>query len=131
MSSGEKLLTGEMIGLFAVFGSDSIVLVVLLAAGGVAPLWVAGLVTAVVLGVFAMWVLVRWWRLTSSEDVDAVETLKQRYAAGELSEAEFEHRLDRALDTPEKAVDSPEGAADHGPENAGGETASAEAERVR
>jgi uncharacterized membrane protein len=48
---------------------------------------------------------------TRSEDTtpeDPVEELKQRYAAGELSEAEFERELERLLEDAEAEVGEPE-----------------------
>jgi len=130
----ESLVTGEMLGLFVVFGADIVLLVVLLAVAGVVSAPVAGLVVAAVLAPYAGWLLARWWRLRDRQDPDAVETLKQRYAAGELSEAEFERRLDTVLDSPAKLdtiLDSPtegDGDADGRELEADSER---EAERVR
>ena len=95
----EPLITHEMLGLFVVFGADIILFVVLLGVGGVISLWTTGLVTGAVLAVYGVWVLLRWRRLRRDDTVDPVETLKQRYAAGELTDAEFEHRLSSVLDS--------------------------------
>lgn len=98
----EKLVTGEFLGLFFVFGADIILVVVLLAVAGVVSRSVAVAVTALVLGVYGGWLGLRWRRLRDSEEPtqpDPLETLRERYAAGELSDEEFERRLDRLIDT--------------------------------
>jgi len=99
----EPLVTGEMVGLFVVFGADLIVVVVLLAVVGVIDALVAGVVTVTILAVFGGWVGLRWWRLqstaTAPDEADPLETLKERYAAGDLSDAEFETKLDALLDS--------------------------------
>lgn len=107
MSADEKsLVTGEMLGLFVVFGADIILLVVLLAVAGVVSATGAGLAVGAVLVPYAGWVLARWVALRNRhEPPDAVETLKERYAAGELSEAEFERRLDTVLDASDETSD--------------------------
>ena len=43
-----------------------------------------------------------------TEEVDPLTTLQDRYAAGEISEAEFEHQVERILETDEIARRSPE-----------------------
>jgi len=45
---------------------------------------------------------------TSEEEaeVDPVSTLQEEYAAGEISDAEFEHRLDRIIESDRKAAQS-------------------------
>lgn len=98
----EQLVTGEFLGFFLVFGADIILAVVLLAVAGIVSGPVAVAVTALVLGVYGVWLGLRWRRLRDSEEPtqpDPLETLKDRYAAGELSDEEFERRLDRLLDT--------------------------------
>lgn len=42
---------------------------------------------------------------TAAVEDDPVEELRRRYAAGELSEAEFERKLDRLLETEDLAAD--------------------------
>ncbi|MCU4741371.1 SHOCT domain-containing protein [Halobacteria archaeon AArc-m2/3/4] len=42
---------------------------------------------------------------TDTDTDDPIEVLKQRYATGELSEAEFEHRLDRLYEADERRPD--------------------------
>lgn len=98
----EKLVTGEFLGLFLVFGADIILVVVLLAVAGVVSESVAVGVTALVLGVYGGWLGLRWRRLRDREEPtrpDPLETLRERYAAGELSDEAFERRLDRLIDT--------------------------------
>jgi len=103
----EPLITGKMVGLFIAFGADLILLVVLLAAVGALGFWIAGAITAIVLVVFGAWVGVRWYhrrvelaesKNEASED-DPLETLKQRYASGELSDDEFEEKVDALMDS--------------------------------
>jgi uncharacterized membrane protein len=98
----EQLVTGKFLGLFLVFGADIILVVVLLAVAGTVSGPVAVAVTALILGVYGGWLGLRWRRLRDSEEPtqpDPLETLKDRYAAGELSDEEFDRRLDRLLDT--------------------------------
>lgn len=98
----EPLVTGEFLGFFLVFGADIVLAAVLLALAGIVSGPVAVAVTALVLGVYGAWLGLRWRRLRDSEEPtesDPLETLRDRYAAGELSDEEFERRLDRLLDT--------------------------------
>ena len=98
----EQLVTGEFLGFFLVFGADIILAAVLLAVAGIVSGPVAVGVTALVLGVYGVWLGLRWRRLRDSEEPtepDPLETLRDRYAAGKLSDEEFERRLDRLLDT--------------------------------
>ncbi|MCU4802254.1 SHOCT domain-containing protein [Halobacteria archaeon HArc-gm2] len=99
---GERLVTGEFLGLFLVFGADIILVVVPLAIAGIVSGAVAVAVTALILGVYGGWLGLRWWRLRDSAEPtqpNPLETLKDRYAAGEISDEEFERRLDRLIDT--------------------------------
>jgi uncharacterized membrane protein len=69
------------------------------------------LVALAVLGVgFFGFVLTQYDVLPSSasadEDVDPVSTLQEEYAAGEISDAEFERRLDRIIESDQKAAES-------------------------
>lgn len=101
MSGDEPLITEMMVGCMVVFGADIVLFAGLLAAGGVLPVSAFLAVLVAVVAVYALWIGARWWRLRDREDErDPVETLKERYAAGELSEAEFERRLDRLVEDP-------------------------------
>jgi uncharacterized membrane protein len=105
----ESVVTQEMLGLFVVVGADLILLVVLLAAVGEVGWTTAVGVTGTVLAAFGSWALLRWQRLRPTGTTDAtatgksaetpLETLKARYAAGELSEAEFERRVDDLMES--------------------------------
>ncbi|QZY01029.1 SHOCT domain-containing protein [Halobaculum rubrum] len=98
-----------MLGLFLAFGVDTILIVAVLWYVGSIPGSTAGRISVAVLSVFLLWVAVRWNRLrrtggtdatesagTDTED-DPVEHLKRRYAEGEVSDDEFERRIDRLL----------------------------------
>jgi uncharacterized membrane protein len=114
----EPVITQEMIGLFVAFGADLILLVVLLAAVGAMSWTVALGVSGLVFVVFGGWVGHRWRRLRGetgtetedgqsddSEPADPLSTLKGRYAAGELSDEEFEAKLDQLLEADRRAED--------------------------
>jgi uncharacterized membrane protein len=115
-----------MLGAFLAFGVDSIVIVAALWYVGRLSDWVAGAVTAVVLFVFAAWVGVRWLRLrlatrtagdgdgnaNDAEPTAPLDRLKRRYANGELSDAEFEARLDTLLDADRRAESAHDTAVD-------------------
>ena len=106
-----------MLGAFLAFGVDTLVIVAALWYVGRLSGTIAGAVTVVVLLVFSLWVVGRWLRLrltTQSgeysgentngvEEPDPLDQLKQRYANGELSDAEFEERLDALLDADRRA----------------------------
>ena len=111
----EQVVSQRMVGLFVVAGADVILLVVLLAAVGVTS-WTAALgISGFVLAVFGAWVILRWRQLrpgnesaasgrtadsgARTEEVNPLETLKERYAAGELTDREFEEKLDRLLES--------------------------------
>lgn len=108
-SGDEQVITKEMIGLFIVFGGDVILLVVLLAAVDVLS-WTAALgISGIILTFFGSWAAYRWRRIRvpepstdadqESSDDTPLETLKSRYAAGELSDEEFEAKLDQLMDS--------------------------------
>lgn len=102
--------------------ADVIVIAVALFAG---PLYAVVLTVLLVASAFLVWFLARQASKRdreaeigrsadreTSEDADSpagtdpVTTLQRRYAEGELTEAEFERRLDRVLDANERAADA-------------------------
>lgn len=92
-----------MVGAFVAFGADLMLLVVALSAVGVISWGFTAVISALVFGFFGAWVRKRWRRLLSTDaEADPHETLKARYAAGELSDAEFEEKLDTLLDSDRK-----------------------------
>lgn len=107
-----RLVTGTMLGMFLAFGVDTILIVAVLWYIGAIPASTAGQVAVAVLSVFLLWIAVRWDRLrrtrgtgatmsagpADEDEDDPVERLKRRYADGEVSDEEFERRLDRLLD---------------------------------
>jgi len=109
--SDERLVTGPMLGLFLAFGADVIVIVGALWYVGEVPTPTALYTTVAILGTFALWIVARWLRLrrrraddragdttVGDAEADPVERLKRRYADGEVSDEEFERRIDRLLD---------------------------------
>lgn len=103
-----------MLGAFLALGVDTLVIVAALWHVGRLSGRVAGATAIAVLSVFALWVGVRWLRLRTTktqrdsdadegEDPDPLDRLKQRYADGELSDAEFEARLETLLDADSRA----------------------------
>lgn len=115
--SDSRVVTGFVLGTFLAFGADTLVVVAALWYVGRLSGTMAGAVAAGVLLVFSLWVGVRWLRLRSEdrtggdgdgrsdspERTEPLDRLKQRYADGELSDAEFEARLDRLLDADRRA----------------------------
>lgn len=118
--SKPRIVTGLMLGTFLVLGVDTLIIVGMLWYVGQISGTIAGSVSAAILGIFALWVLGRWIRLRrmghpdsddpesgdSTEQRDPLERLKRRYADGEISEAEFEKRLEILLETDQKAESS-------------------------
>lgn len=104
----ESLVTREMIAVFVLFGAELVPVVVIFGAVGIVPWAVSVLVVAGIALFFAGWLFLRWRTLRSDEDdtTDPVETLKRRYAEGEISEAEFERKLDHLMDTDETDHDT-------------------------
>jgi uncharacterized membrane protein len=104
-----------MLGAFLALGVDTLVIVAALWYVGRLSSRVAGAVFAAVLSVFALWVGVRWLRLrlgrpegedpspAGADEDDPLARLKRRYADGELSDAEFEARLETLLDADSRA----------------------------
>lgn len=85
--------------------ADVIIVAALLFAG---PLYAVAITALLVVSVFLVWYLTE--RVGGAdeteparESVDPVTELQRRYAAGELSEAEFETKLERLLDADERA----------------------------
>jgi uncharacterized membrane protein len=109
-----------MLGVFLAFGVDTIILVGALWYVGQIPGETAGVVSAVVLVVFALWIFARWVRFRWTDSLDnknfegaggrdqrePLEQLKQRYAKGEISDAEFEKQLDTIVDADRRAASS-------------------------
>ena len=87
--------------------ADVVIIAALLFAG---PLYAVAITALLVCSVFLVWYLTQ--RVGSAEptvdnqpeDVDPVTTLQNRYAAGELTEAEFEAKLEALLDADERAM---------------------------
>lgn len=110
--SKPRLVTGLMLGTFLALGVDTLIIVGVLWYVGQIPGATAGSVSIAILSIFALWVVGRWIRRRrmghlnsdgsestgSPEQRDPLEKLKQRYAEGEISEAEFEKRLETLLD---------------------------------
>lgn len=106
-----------MLGAFLAFGFDTLVIVAGLWYVGRVSDTMAGAVSVAVLLVFSLWVVGRWLRLRltnhsgadsgetggKSDEPDPLDRLKQRYANDELSDAEFEARLDTLLDADRRA----------------------------
>jgi uncharacterized membrane protein len=115
--SDSRVVTGFVLGTFLAFGADTLVIVAALWYVGRLSGTMAGAVAAGVLLVFSLWIGVRWLRLRSEdrsgndggersdgpEETEPLDRLKRRYADGELSDAEFEARLDRLLDADRRA----------------------------
>jgi len=120
--SNPRVVTGMMLGVFLAFGVDTIIVVGALWYVGQIPGATAGAISAAVLGVFGLWILVRWVRLRraarldgenadradSRDQRDPVAQLKRRYAEGEISDAEFERRLDTMFGADRRAESSAE-----------------------
>lgn len=85
--------------------ADVVIIAALLLAG---PIYAVAITGLLVLSVFLTWYLTQ--RAGSDRDGeddgperDPVTTLQERYAAGELSESEFEAALDRVIEANERA----------------------------
>jgi len=99
----EGLVTDLMLGMIVVFGVDLIALVGFMWLTNNVSTAVFGGVTALVLGGFGSWIGWRWRELRRLQSADepersALEELKYQYAAGEITEATFERKLDRLVD---------------------------------
>lgn len=82
--------------------ADIVIIAALLFAG---PLYALTITALLVVSVFLTWYLME--RVGTNEapssKSDPVTQLQERYAAGDLSEREFEEKLDRLLDANERA----------------------------
>ncbi|MFC6906559.1 SHOCT domain-containing protein [Halalkalicoccus tibetensis] len=87
--------------------ADVVIIAALLLAG---PIYAVAITGLLVLSVFLTWYLTQ--RVGGGEadaepggarESDPVTALQERYAAGELSEAEFEAKLDRVIEANERA----------------------------
>ncbi|TYL37494.1 hypothetical protein CV102_16090 [Natronococcus pandeyae] len=88
--------------------ADIVIIAALLFAG---PIYAVAITALLVVSVFLVWYLTQ--RVGSIDDtdeirtehetVDPVTTLQERYAAGELSETEFEAKLEQLIDANERA----------------------------
>jgi uncharacterized membrane protein len=96
----EGLVTDLMLGVMIAFGADAIILVGAGWAVGFLSTTVFAAVTTLVVAVFALWIGWRWRAIKKVESAerDALEELKHRYARGELSDEEFERKLDALVD---------------------------------
>ena len=99
----DGLITDLMIGLWFVLAADLMALTGFAYLGGYVSRWVFILTTGLTNAAFALWIGRRWLAIRRAQATDraAVEELKHRYAAGELSDAEFERRLNELLDADE------------------------------
>ena len=110
--------------------ADIVIIAALVFAG---PVYAVAITALLVLSVFLVWYLTRRAETTAGDrersvehtdasvdtDPDPVTTLQNRYAAGDLSDAEFEAALERVIDANERA------------ERAGIETEELSLERVK
>lgn len=75
------------------------------------PIYAVAITALLVLSFVLLWYLTRLDARSDdaaeeSVEADPVTTLQERYAAGDLSEAEFEAKLDRLIDANERAEDA-------------------------
>lgn len=88
--------------------ADIVIIAALLFAG---PIYAVAITALLVVSVFLVWYLTQRVESigdtdetrTEHETVDPVTTLQERYAAGDLSEAEFEAQLEQLIDANERA----------------------------
>ena len=101
----EPLVTDLMFGTMIAFGADIVLLVGVAWALEYVSAAVFAAVTVLVVSFYGGWVAWRWWDLRGEESTERspVAELKYRYANGEISEAEFERRLDTLIDEDERA----------------------------
>lgn len=84
--------------------ADIVIIAALLLAG---PLYAVAITALLVVSVFLTWYLTQRVSSGTTDDSDPepdpITKLQERYAAGELSDAEFEAALDRLIDANERA----------------------------
>jgi uncharacterized membrane protein len=96
---------------FLLFGMQTVVVTVVLVGRGVISVPGGVFILALTLGMYGLLIVIPIWQDSDSEGADEdshpspVEQLKQRYAAGELSEEELEQKLDQLLDSDQKPAD--------------------------
>ena len=78
--------------------ADIVIIAALLFAG---PLYAVAITALLVLSIVLVWTLTR--RDAETAERDPVTRLQERYAAGELTDAEFEAKLERLLDANDRA----------------------------
>ncbi len=82
--------------------ADVVIIAALLFAG---PIYAVAITALLLASVFLVWALVRNVDSAGTEpaEVDPVTRLQDRYAAGEITETEFEQRLEALIDANERA----------------------------
>ncbi len=83
--------------------ADVVIIAALLFAG---PIYAVAITALLVVSVFLVWYLMERVGTETEETeerIDPVTRLQARYAAGDLTEREFEDRLDRLIDANERA----------------------------
>ncbi|WP_331235418.1 SHOCT domain-containing protein [Natronorarus salvus] len=82
--------------------ADIVIIAALLFAG---PIYAVAITALLVVSVFLVWYLMErtGGDEESAREPDPVTRLQARYAAGDLTEREFEERLDRLIDANERA----------------------------
>lgn len=97
--SDDELVTDLMIGLWFVIAADLMALTGFAWIGGYVSRALFIAVTVATNAVFAGWLGWRWYAIRQARTADrsAVETLKRRYAAGEIGDREFETRLESLI----------------------------------
>lgn len=106
----DGIVTDLMLGSMIAFGADIVILVGFLWASGYVAAATFGVVTVLTVAFYAGWIGWRWRQLRAAESVERspVEELKYRYANGEMTDEEFERRLDRLIDEPNPDESAPE-----------------------
>ena len=96
MPDDNSVFTTEMLGVFLVIGDGAVLTSLLWMFGELSWVWPA-VTTALTVTLFVGWAAVRWRRLRRTDSTDPIEGLKRRYAAGELTDEEFEARVETVL----------------------------------